>query len=357
MHPDVMAARLRDVVITPDLPITQALERLQRAGTGMLLLADGNRKLVGVLTDGDIRRHILAGEPLDRPCGTVASRTPLVASPSATPAETLRLMDEGREYVINHLPVVGTEGEILGLWLRSDLVAASGPSLAAVIMAGGFGTRLRPLTESVPKPMLPLGDRPLLERTVNRLREAGIRDVRVTTHYLGESITDHFGDGHAFGVEMTYLRENQPLGTAGALSRLKDSLTPLLVMNGDILTTVDFQAMLAFHREHRADATIGVRKYDIEVPYGVVQCTGVRVRALQEKPVQRSLVNAGIYLLEPSVLACIPEEERFDMTDLVQRLLDDGRMVVSFPIVEYWLDIGRSGDYERAQDDVREARV
>jgi len=256
---------------------------------------------------------------------------------------------------VHHLPLVTADGQVQGLLLRSDLTATLAPALWAVIMAGGIGSRLRPLTDSVPKPMLPVGDRPLLERTVERLRRAGIQEVRVTTHYLGDRITNHFGDGRAFGVHIEYLPEERPLGTAGALAKLRDIQSPLLVINGDILTGVDFQAMLAYHQEYRAAATVGVRQVELQVPYGVVECTGPQIRRLSEKPVEKLLVNAGIYLLEPSVLAFIPDNERFDMTDLIQRLLEEGRTVVSFPIVEYWIDIGQPADYERAQLDARVA--
>jgi NDP-sugar pyrophosphorylase family protein len=266
-------------------------------------------------------------------------------------------MDHGREFVVNHLPLVDEQGRVAGILLRSDLVSSNLPAVSAVIMAGGFGTRLRPLTEHIPKPMLPVGDRPLLERTIGRLRDAGIRRVHVSTHYLSEMITNYFGDGQAFGVDLRYVAEDRPLGTAGALKLMDQRHEPLLVINGDILTSVDFRDMLAHHRAHRADVTIGVRQYDLQVPYGVVERSGAYVSALREKPVMCFLVNAGIYLLEPSVYRYIPDGETFDMPDLIQRLLDDGRPVVSFPIVEYWLDIGRHDDYEQAQEDVRQGRV
>jgi len=357
MEPELMATRVAQVMTDPDLPIADALARLEEAGTGMLLLAREDRRLLGVVTDGDIRRHILAGGRLDEPCHRVANRAPLTGGPDTTPADALALMNHGREFVVNHLPLIQPTGELLQLWLRSDLVSAEPVALSAVIMAGGYGTRLRPLTDDMPKPMLPVGDRPLLERTVRRLREAGIQDVRVTTHYLGDRIASHFGDGKAFGVDITYLNEDRPLGTAGALALVNRPAGPLLVMNGDILTNLNFHALLAFHREHRADATVAVRKYDLTVPYGVVECEGTQVKALQEKPTERFLVNAGIYLLEPTVLGCIPPGERFDMTELIQVLLQQGRTVVSFPIVEYWLDIGRAEDYERAQSDVETVRL
>ncbi len=197
--------------------------------------------------------------------------------------------------------------------------------LSAVIMAGGYGKRLLPLTESVPKPMLPVGDRPLLELTIQQLRRSGIRDVNLTTHYLPESIVNHFGDGEGFGVRLNYLKEDHPMGTAGGLKQMKRPDGPFLVINGDILTGVPFQEMLAYHRKHRAVLTVGVRKYDMQVPFGVVECEDVRITKLQEKPSLSFFINAGTYLLEPSAWDYIPEGRPFDMTDLIQKLLDAGR--------------------------------
>ena len=201
--------------------------------------------------------------------------------------------------------------------------------------------------------MLPVGDRPLMQRIVEQLRQAGIRRVNISTHYLPEKIIEHFGDGRDFGVTLNYVTEDRPLGTAGALSLMEMPNEPLLVINGDILTRVDFRAMLAYHREHEADLTVGVRQYDLRVPYGVVECEGPRVRQLREKPQISFLVNAGIYLLEPSVHCYIPNGQCFDMTDLIEKLLAEGQMVVSFPIVEYWLDVGQHEDYEKAQEDIK----
>jgi NDP-sugar pyrophosphorylase family protein len=224
-------------------------------------------------------------------------------------------------------------------------------------MAGGFGTRLRPLTEDTPKPMLLVGDRPMLERTIEQLKKAGIHRVDLTTHYKPEAISKHFGNGDEFGVTIRYVHEDQPLGTAGALGLLGDSQEPLLVINGDILTHVDFRAMLKHHREHKASLTVGVCRYDLQVPYGVIECHGPDILGISEKPKMPFLVNAGIYLLEPKVRKYIPAGKRFDMTDLIQSLIHADRKVVSFPIVEYWLDVGRPGDYARAQEDVRSGRI
>jgi NDP-sugar pyrophosphorylase family protein len=224
-------------------------------------------------------------------------------------------------------------------------------------MAGGFGSRLRPLTDQIPKPMLPVGDRPLLERTIARLRDSGIRTVNVTTHHLADQIKSHFGDGEAMGVDIHYVSEERPLGTCGGLRLVEELKEPVLVINGDILTGVNFGDLVGFHRKVGADATVCVRKYEVQVPYGVVEVDGTWLRGVKEKPSVGFFVNAGIYLLEPTVQRFIPEGERFDMTDLIARLLAEGRPVATFPIVEYWLDVGQPADYAQAQRDVETSRI
>jgi len=339
---------LSSVLVSPRVTITEAMAHLDAAGTGALLLCEEDRRLFGILTDGDIRRAILRNDPLSGSCGAIASRDPVSVAPGTLPAHALQVMNQCD---VNHLPVIEADRTIVDLLLRRDLMKGelSGPS--AVIMAGGFGTRLRPLTDDLPKPMLQVGDRPLLERTIEQLRESGICRVNVTTHYLTDKITSYFGDGHEFGVELNYVSEDRPLGTAGGLRLVKDHDGPLLVINGDIMTGVRFCDLMAYHRELGADATIGVRKYELQVPYGVVDCEGPRVLRIREKPQLSFMVNAGIYVLEPSVYRHVPANERFDMPDLIKCLLEKGRHVVTFPITEYWLDIGQPADYAQAQKD------
>jgi NDP-sugar pyrophosphorylase family protein len=197
----------------------------------------------------------------------------------------------------------------------------------------------------------------LVERTIDRVRGAGIRRVIVTTHHLEERITSYFGNGRAHGVDIRYISEERPLGTCGGLKFVEETTEPLLVINGDILTGVNFREFVAFHQRHRADATVCVRKYDVQVPYGVVECDGTWVRGVREKPLVSVFVNAGIYLLEPSVQRYIPDGQRFDMTDLISRLVADRRPVASYPIVEYWLDVGQPADYAQAQRDVETSRI
>ncbi len=345
---------LDSVIISPSLPIAEAISRLDLAGTGALVLCEPGRRLQGLLTDGDIRRAILRKVSLDDCVREIAVLSPIVASAPISSADALRLM---LERDINHLPVVDGDGELLDFLLRKDLVVDAGTDLSAVIMAGGYGRRLYPLTEQVPKPMLPLGDRPLLERTIEQLRRSGIREVHVTTHYLPESIVKHFGDGRAFGVNINYTNEDQPLGTAGGLKLLPRANGSFLVMNGDVLTGVSYQEMLRYHQRQRALMTVGVRVHQIPVPFGVVECEGARVTELREKPTLTVLVNAGLYLLEPAACDYIPEGRRFDMTDLIRLLVAEGQTVASFPVIEYWQDVGRHETYRQAQEDVRNGKI
>ena len=345
------------VSIHQDQSIRDALTVIDRNRRGIALVLDDRRRLLGTLTDGDLRRAILAGAALDTPLTVALERKGNAAPVTArTDANHATLLSTMREKGIRHLPLLNDDGAVGGLVTLDELLPDEVIPLQAVIMAGGFGKRLHPLTESLPKPMLPVGDKPVMELLVNQLRNAGIQTVNVTTHFEPEKIKDHFGDGSNFGVSMNYVSEESPLGTAGSLRLLEGSNEPLLVINGDILTQVDFRAMLAFHREHKADVTVAVRQYDFQVPYGVIECAGSMVRTVHEKPVFNFFVNAGIYLLEPSVRECIPHGERFDMTDLIDHLLATQRPVASFPIVEYWLDIGQHADYEQAQEDVRSGK-
>lgn len=339
--------------------IRDAMARIDAGTKGIVLVVDASERLIATITDGDIRRAILAGLSLDAPVTQLVDRKPANRrQPTTMPVgstddELLALM---QRLNIRHLPVVDEDSRVAELVLREELEPHAEMPVAAVIMAGGFGTRLRPLTDNIPKPMLPIGGTPLLERTVDRLRQCGVKNVNLTTHYLPEVIRGHFGDGSDFGVNINYVAEDRPLGTAGALSLLPDGDEPLLVMNGDILTSVDFQELLRFHRDHRAAMTVGVRQYEFTVPYGVIQAEHGIIRGLQEKPKLNFLVNAGIYLLEPNVRQFIPTGRRFDMTDLIDVLLEQNQRVASFPVVEYWLDIGQIEDFQRAQEDVQTRR-
>jgi dTDP-glucose pyrophosphorylase/CBS domain-containing protein len=343
------------LVVSETCTIREVISCIDRNGKGIAIVLDGDNRLIATVTDGDIRRAILAGLDVDLPVRELLHRRtntphgPITAPVGTADTTLLHMM---AETTVRHIPLVDEDNRVVDVALLSELVKEYELPLRAVVMAGGFGTRLRPLTEDLPKPMLPLGSRPLLELIVEQLRDAGIRQLNVATHYKGEMISEHFKDGQDFGVDIRYVKENQPLGTVGALSLLEESEEPLLVINGDILTRVDFRAMLNFHREHNADLTVAVRQYELRVPYGVVDTDGVAVRGILEKPVVKQFINAGIYLLNPAVRRMIPNDQPYDIPDLIQLLLKDGRHVVCFPIREYWLDIGEAEQYDQAKLDV-----
>lgn len=327
----------------------EVLGVIERNGEGVALVLDADERLAGIVTDGDIRRALLAGLDFGVPAavflegkkGGVFDRP--LAVPIDTPfPEIERLM---RVRLVRHMPLTDAEGRVRGLVVQRPGGGDGELPVRAVVMAGGFGTRLRPMTEAVPKPLLKVGGKPVIELIVSQLRGAGIRRVNITTHYHAEKIRAHFGDGSGFGVDVAYTHEEEPLGTAGSLALLGEADEPLLVINGDVVTGVDFRAMVAFHQDQGAALTVGVRKYDVSVPFGVVEAEGARVARLTEKPSLSFFINAGIYLLEPSVLKHVEAGRRLDMTDLIQRLLDDGILVASFPIHEYWVDIGQMDDY------------
>ena len=351
-----MKLPLEQYLITPNATIREALECINK-NASLALVVDEGRRLIGTITDGDVRRAVLAGASLEAPVQKLLDQRDKtlypkpVTAPVGTPAgELAHIMNERG---IRQIPLLDEGGHVVDIVLMQDLVKSYELPLKAVIMAGGFGKRLLPLTEEVPKPMLPVGDKPILELIVNQLQNSGIRKVQMTTHYKPEVIKQHFGAGEKFGLEIQYVNEDQPLGTAGALGSLEKSDEPMLVLNGDIQTQIDFRAMLAFHRENQAELTVAVRKYDFQVPYGVIQCDGAHVMGVDEKPTYNFFVNAGIYLLEPSAHRSIPLAQRFDMTDLIEKLTAEERRVVAFPVVEYWMDIGRQNDYVQAQQDIK----
>lgn len=338
--------------------IQSVIQRMNENRLGIVLVVTEEGRLMGIITDGDIRRAILAKIELTSSIQSILSKKegtlyskPLSALAGQSHNVYLKLL---KEHSVLHLPILDKEKRVVGLVTMDEFVEGPpNPGLQAVVMAGGLGTRLHPLTEDIPKPMLLVGERPLLEIIINQLRSIGIRRVNITTHHKPEKIRSHFGNGENFGVQLNYVSENKPLGTAGSLGLLETPQETLLVINGDVLTQVDFKAMLQYHREHSADLTVGVRSFDFKVPYGVVECEGSMVSDLKEKPSLHFLVNAGIYLLEPSAHQYIPSGDYFNMTDLIQKLLEAKRVVASFPIHEYWLDIGSHTEYQQAQEEAQ----
>jgi dTDP-glucose pyrophosphorylase len=337
----------KKAVCAANAPMSEAIRHIDSAGCQLAIVLDGEGRLAGLVSDGDVRRAILRGCGLETPAAEVMNASPTTALATASKEELLALM---RRKVLRQIPLLNERGQVVGLATVEDLVGVVERPNWVVLMAGGMGTRLRPLTESTPKPMLQVSGKPILENIVQSFIDQGFRKFFVSVNYMAEAVRDYFGDGRDWGVTIEYLMEKQRLGTAGALSLLPSQpADPFVVMNGDLLTRVRFDNLLHFHSEHGATATMAVREYDFQVPYGVVRLEGSSVKAIDEKPVQRFFVNAGIYALSPEVLAQVPRDAFFDMPTLFDRVIAGGKRVAAYPVREYWLDVGRLEEFERAQ--------
>lgn len=363
MHTQVkgLPVMIDEFLAPPQATLREVIAIIDKNAKGIALIVNDNRQLIATITDGDLRRAFLANVDLNLPISAVVESksrdpypVPITSTMDKSPPELLNIMES---FSIRHLPLLNDEGTVADLAFFDELAAKPELPLQAVVMAGGYGTRLRPLTTDLPKPMLPLGDRPLLEHMIEQLAHAGIRHLNLTTHYKGAAISDHFGDGSGFGVDIQYVQEDQPLGTAGALRMVQTGTEPLLVINGDVLTGLDFRLMLDFHKESCADMTIAVRHYELTVPYGVIETEGIQVKGISEKPDITKLISAGIYLLSPKVCSYIPKDGAYDMPDLINQIVENHLRVVSFPVHEYWLDIGQASDYSQAQEDLRKGKV
>jgi len=335
--------------------IADAIRVLEDSPLRIAFVVDENNTLAGTITDGDIRRGLISHVGLTESVNTVMNKQPVVAASSQGRESILALM---RARDIRQIPVVDTDGCIVRVELLDELQQSSqshyGLENSVVLMAGGAGKRLHPLTTSTPKPMLRVGEKPILETIIEQLMEAGFRKFYVSIFYKGQVVRDYFGDGSKWGIDIEYLEESTPLGTAGALSLLPRSNDrhPIVVMNGDILTRVDFRQLLEFHEEQNGRLTMCVREYDFQVPYGVVELLEHRVLRIKEKPMHKFFVNAGIYVIDEDLINGLLRDQAIDMPDFINTRIDHGQDVNVFPIHEYWLDIGLVEQYKKAQADV-----
>ena len=330
---------LNSIQLVPSTPVLDAMRIIDKGAAQIALVVDEQKRLLGTLTDGDIRRGLLHGATLDAPVELLMNRKFRSVRCSDDRVSVLEMM---RRDVLRQIPVLDEQDRVVELLLLQELLNPQQLSNAVVIMAGGKGTRLRPYTESCPKPMLPVGDQPILEILLEQCIASGFRTFYFSVNYLKEQIIEYFADGSRWGVSINYLVENEPLGTAGSLQLLPDSLTePLLVLNGDVLTRLDPSQLLHFHSEHHAKATLCVREHELTVPFGVVQTNGVELADFDEKPTYRNQVNAGVYVIDPQLLTLLRPHQFTDMPSLLLDAQDAGHRVVVCPIHEYWLDVGR----------------
>lgn len=341
---------LKDLSLPPIASIRQVIAVIDHGAAQIALVTEFDR-LIGIVTDGDVRRGLLRGESLDAPVTKIMRRDFRFLPTNGTAAGALALMQ--RE-ALHQIPVLDEAGKIVHLFLLEDLIKPQSLSNSVVIMAGGEGKRLWPLTHDCPKPMLQVAGRPLLEIILQQCLDAGFEDFYFAVNYLKEQIQSYFHDGSAWGARIRYLEEDIPLGTAGALNLLPQRPDhPFLVLNGDVLTRVDYTHLLRFHADHQSAATLCVREHSTQIPYGVVHMDDEKVVALQEKPVLTHYVNAGIYLLNPDMLDLLPKDMFFDMPKLFEAAAHEGYPVSAFPIHEYWLDIGLPETLERAHREWR----
>lgn len=342
-----MREEIRKFVLTENASVRDAIAAIDTGARQIALVVAEDGRLLATVTDGDIRRALLRGGGLEDPVHTVMSRHPVTIRDDAAPGTARQLM---HEKVLHHVPIVDQDGRLVDLVWIDDSVGTASCATRVILMAGGLGTRLRPLTEHLPKPMLPVGGRPLLEMIIRNLADQGFTRFTISLNYRGDLVRSHFGDGSALGVEIDYVEERERMGTAGALSLLQQRPeSPFIVMNGDLLTSVRFMSLLKFHAETGAVGTMCAREYEVQVPYGVIQVEGSRLLAIEEKPYHRHFVNAGIYVLSPEALGLLDADEPLDMPVLFERLVARDLHAAVFPLREYWMDIGRLEDLEQAR--------
>lgn len=342
---------IQKIKLVVNSTIKEALQVIDAGAMKIALVLDDENYLLGTLTDGDIRRGLLGGLSLDDSIESIIFENSTVCGINDSREEILKIAMEKKLYCI---PIVDEKGKVVGIEEVDDLLKPESFSNRVVLMAGGLGTRLRPLTDEVPKPLLQVGDKPILETIINGFAKYGFTNIVLSVSYKAEMIEEHFGDGSKFGVNIEYIYEDKRMGTAGALSLMREKLSePFFVMNGDLLTNINFEEMLEYHLSHNAIATMGVREYDFQVPYGVVSVEGHSILSIDEKPIHNFFVSGGVYVLSPDVLEVIPDAY-YDMPTLFEKLIEEKKKTISFPIRDYWLDIGQMSDFHRANAEYHE---
>lgn len=341
--------KLSEIKIGPETSIRQALQVIDTGAMKIALVVDDQERLIGTITDGDIRRGLLKGLGMEDMIKDIYNPEPLVASINDTRDKIIELAISKR---IHQVPLLDENYRPVRLVEIDQLLEGEKYANSVVLMAGGQGLRLRPLTNDTPKPMLKLGGKPILETVIESFKKNGFSNFYISLNYKGEQIKEYFGDGSGMDVNIRYLEEDSKMGTAGALSLIKEKQSlPILVMNGDILTGVNFENLLKFHQKGAASATMCIREYGMEVPFGVVGLNQSNIVSIEEKPVQHFFVNAGIYVLNPEVMDLIPANQVTDMTMIFEKLVQQKKTILSFPIREYWMDIGKPEDFKKAEAD------
>ncbi|WP_212654716.1 nucleotidyltransferase family protein [Marinomonas sp. CT5] len=341
----------QNVIVNEKTTIREAMRTIDRGMLRVALVCNEKGLLLGTVTDGDIRRGLLLDLNMEDLVIRVMNSNPKTVTQKESREYCLDIM---KRFELLSLPIVDEQMNLIGLETLYELSQTKVYDNPVFIMAGGFGTRLRPLTDNCPKPMLKVGDKPMLEHQIRRFSNLGFRSFYISTHYMPEKIMDYFGNGESFGVKIQYVHEEEPLGTGGALGLLPKDLPnlPIIMLNGDVLTKIDFRVLLDYHSMKGADATMCVRELDYQIPFGVVEIEGSHVTGMVEKPTYRYLVNTGIYVLSPACISSVSSNEKLDMPTLLERRISDGEKVSVYTSYDYWLDIGRIADYKKAEKDI-----
>lgn len=337
----------RSVLIDREATILQTIQVIDKGAMRIVLVVDGERHLLGVVTDGNIRRGLLSQVNLQEPVSKIMNPQPITAKITDSREHILSLMKARK---IEHIPVLDEQGILVGLEMLQELTQPTPKDNWVVLMAGGLGSRLGALTQDCPKPLLQVGPKPILEVILESFLEYGFQHFYFSVNYKKQMIQSYFGDGSAWDAEIRYLEEPERMGTAGSLSLLPERPEhPFFVMNGDLLTRINFQHILDFHAKHQAQATVCVRRVEQTIPFGVVEMAQHRLLKIEEKPTHHYFVSAGIYALEPALLSLIPPRQPLDMPDLLRQAIDQGYPIAAFPFLDYWMDIGQIGDYDQAR--------
>ena len=337
---------LNKLCLNSEAKIESAINKLNESGLKIVLILNSDQKIVGTVSDGDIRRGLLKDSNLQNEVKDIMNHYPITVNLSFDREAALLLMDSKK---IDLIPIVDDEKRLIGLHHKEDVIKVPKRSNIVFIMAGGKGSRLHPHTENCPKPMLKIGGKPILERVIRRAANQGFYKFIISIHHLGEIIEHYFGDGSGFGVEIEYLREEVPLGTAGSLKLIKSIPScPIVVTNGDLLTDINYSEMIAFHETNKSKATMAVRLHEYQNQFGVVKTRGIDIVEFIEKPVQRSFINAGVYVIEPGVISFIKKGVHLDMPELFELVRSINQRVVAYPMYEAWQDIGNPNDFANA---------
>lgn len=336
-------------IVSEDSTLKDAISVIEKGKLKVALVVDNEKKLIGLLTDGDIRRALLNNLTLDGKVRHILIKQPIVCYAKDSKNKILQTAIDNQIY---QLPIIDDNGVLVGIEIVNELLKPSIKKEKVVLMVGGLGTRLRPLTENIPKSMLNVGNKPILETIILNFKKYGYVNIILSVNYKGEIIKEYFGDGTDFGVKIEYVDENKRMGTAGALTLMKNILTDnFFVMNGDLLTNLDFSEMMDFHIKNNSIATMGLREYTYQVPYGVVNIKDSRIISIDEKPIYDFFVNGGIYVLSEKILKYIPDDSFFDMPTLFEKIVNKKLTALSYIIKDYWLDIGRIDEYQKANQE------